>query len=326
VSAFKQILDFPFDNNRLSCVNAAVLLPDLAKLKRPEIADFLVTLLEDPKKHDSIKLWAAQALAEFFPATEFDVVLKKGDQAAELQKQTDLKRVNALLKFVTRKWTPAKDASKGEIEGFRYARRMAIYALADARVPVIEADPNPKAKKLAGAVIQALLPILDKDAYTAAYGDTPEPSLAEKIEAVIAIGRMKVQPNSAYQPDEGIYRVGTALVEVATAYKIDFNRFAGKGAQLKNIPSILPWKRDGRRLQMALADMADSVRNDAARVSAWDNARKLQSAALPLLNAMQAGQANFNAQDLADVVKTLRPSQSTQLFKGISTAQASNGG
>jgi hypothetical protein len=327
VSTFKQVLDLPIDDNRLACLNVALLLPDLARLpaRRPEIADFLVTLLEDDKKSDLIKRWAAEALTEFFPATEFDVVLGKGDAAKEKQKQTDLKRVNALVKFVTRKWTPPKDASKGEIEGFRFVRRKVIEALGKARVPVIEADQ--KTKKIQGDVIQALLPFLDPEAYTKEYGDanTPEPSLAEKIEAAIAISRMKVHPNSAYQPDQGIYRVGTVLAEVADAYKKDYNRFAGRGND--KIAPMLTWRVYAARIRAALAEMVESVRGDALRTTAADNARRLQEKSQQLLDAMQADRArvSFNPQDLADAAKAMRPSSGV-IFKGISTPSASGGG
>jgi hypothetical protein len=311
LSAFKQILDWPFNNNRVSCVNVALLLPDLARLKRPEIADFLVTVLEDPKKHDSIKLYAAQALTEFFPATEF-VFLNKGDKAAEGKKKTEVKRVNALLKFITRKWDPAKDVPKEEVDGFCFVRRTAIRALAEARVPAIEADP--KTQKLEGDVIQALLPILKGEV-------TPEPTLAEKIEAAIAVSRMKVDPNSAYQPDESVYRVGTALVEIAIAYTKDFNKF--KGAK-DGVP-ILPWKIHAKRLQLALGEMYESVKNDSSRTTAAANAAKLQNASQSLLNAMQSHQANFDAKVLADAVNTLRPPESAPLFKGIKAAPTTNG-
>jgi hypothetical protein len=315
VSDFKEVLDLPFENNRLACVNGALLLPELAKLKRPEIADLLVTLLEDPKKHDAIKRWAAEALTEFFPATEFDVVLKRGDKEAERKKQADLKRVNALLGFVKRKWNPSKNVSKEEVEAFRYVRRMTIRALGEARVPVIEADS--KTQKVQGDVIHALVPILTKGAVA------PEPTLPEKIEAAIAISRMRVEPNSAYQPDEGIYRVSTVLAELAVAYNNDYNRFAGGGA-VKSIP-VLPWRYHARRIQLALGEMVDSVKSDPLRTTAAVNARKLQSESQSLLNAMQEWKANFNAQGLADVSKTLRPPASAQIFKDIKTAPASSG-
>jgi len=315
VAVFKQVLDLPIEKNRLSCLNAAILLPDLAKLKHPEIADLLVTLLEDPKKHDAIKIWAAQGLTEFFPAVEFDVVQKKGDKAAEQRKETELKRVNALLKFVTRQWSPDKDTPPREVDAFRYVRRMALKALADARVPAIVADP--KGQKLEGAVAPVFLAILEKGRYS------PEPTLAERIEAAIGICRIQVSATSAYQPNEGIYRVGTLLVEVADRYKNDYNQFGGKGAQVKSVP-ILPWKHHAKRLQVALAELGDSVKGDVLRTDAAENVRKLSNPALQLLGAMQRHEANFSAKDLADVVNTLRP-KSAEVFKGLSAAAAPSG-
>ncbi len=301
---FKEVFDLPAEANRLALLNAALMLPDLARLKQPVIADLLVSLLEDPKKHDSVKLYAAKALAEFFPATEFTFLNQK-NKAAEAKRNVDLRRVNALLAFVMRKW----DESQADKEAFRYVRRVALRALAEARVPAVEVDE--KMKKVSGPAVQAYLAVLKND------GLVPEANIAEKLEAAIGICQMKIDPTvEIYQPQEGIYRVGLFLVELGTFYRTDHNAFAGQG-KIKSAPRY-PWKLSGKRLSSALAEMVAAVKNNPNKLhqDAAERARKLEKAAIPLLVSMQGHTLAYNIKDLAEAVTALRP-ETPQVFRGI---------
>src|SRR5262249_21765181 len=101
VKAFKQVFDLDFNDNRMAVVNAAVMLPHLAKLKHEDIGDFLANIVADEKKHDAVRVHAAKALHEFFPVkafTKFDL----GNKQALERKARDKKRVDALLTLIDR--------------------------------------------------------------------------------------------------------------------------------------------------------------------------------------------------------------------------------
>ena len=50
-----------------SVVHSAALLPILARLKNPYVNEYLITLIEDNKTHDAVRLYALKALKETMP-------------------------------------------------------------------------------------------------------------------------------------------------------------------------------------------------------------------------------------------------------------------
>src|SRR5438105_5010073 len=68
--SFRDVFAREFNSdNRASTLNAALMLPPVAKLKQEDIGDLLVEMLKDKKLHDAVKLFAAKAMREFLPAT-----------------------------------------------------------------------------------------------------------------------------------------------------------------------------------------------------------------------------------------------------------------
>src|SRR5438034_361686 len=117
VKCFKEVFDLEFNDNRMAEVNAAVMLPHLAKLKHEDIGDFLASIVGDEKKHDAVRVHAAIALREYFPAKAFT----KFDQASKgamEKKLRDKQRVDALLKVIDRPMPATTDPY--EIDGLRY--------------------------------------------------------------------------------------------------------------------------------------------------------------------------------------------------------------
>src|SRR5439155_14055972 len=116
---FKDVFSLPFDENRLGCVNAALLLPKLARMEEEEIGDYLAELVKDPKKHDAIKLYALKGLAAYFPAHEWTVAGAPADAA---RKKREIERIKVVMDFLQRKW----DASKADDDAIRFLRREAL--------------------------------------------------------------------------------------------------------------------------------------------------------------------------------------------------------
>src|SRR5262249_30838088 len=208
-----------------------ILLPKLARLEEEEIGDYLAGLVKDPKKHDAIKLWALKGLAAYFPAHEWTVVAPKdrdGKEIPEARKKREVERSNAVIEFLRRNW----ESNHADDDAIRYLRREAIKTLAQAQVPAVEITKD----KAVAPVAKTLLKILEPK-----NGMNPSPSLQEKVEAAIGICQIKVIPNSLYLPDQGIYLVGTFLVEFANEYINDRSSFVGGNSKTRKIPK-LPWK------------------------------------------------------------------------------------
>src|SRR5207249_725537 len=91
------------------------------------------------------------------------------------RKESDLKRVNSLLNFLTRK-TPQNVTPDAE----RFLRRQAIRSLAQTEAPAVEID---KTNKINGPVAYGLLRALarNKEALN------PPPTLNDRLEAAIGI-------------------------------------------------------------------------------------------------------------------------------------------
>src|SRR5262249_52373327 len=133
--AFKAVFDRDFLPNRQGSVNAALMLPALAKLKQEEVGDMLKDLINDPKVHDAIKIHTVRALREFFPVKTLDNADNLKDQKVADKKKRDLERIAALTAFIERKWPTPQD--KQELDAIHYLRREAIISLAAADAPAL---------------------------------------------------------------------------------------------------------------------------------------------------------------------------------------------
>jgi hypothetical protein len=298
VQRFKEVFELEFMPNRVAIVNAAVMLPSAARLKQEEIGDFLTSLINDPKKHDAIRVHALKGLREYFPArayTKLDLNQATTKQLVA-RKDRDIPRVDALLKVIDRPMPPTKDPL--EIDAFRYIRREAVASLADVQVPAITAFA-----KLEAPVALGLVKILAKKV-------TPEPTVHERLEAAIGVCQLKARDIEEYDARIGIYLVGVLLTDLVSEYKKDLINIQQPMKTRK--PTYLPWKVDSRRLEAGLSDMARFT-GTAAGPNA--DAQKLEAAARPILKAMSNGEGIEREQDLRKLVQGLKPKTGTPLFK-----------
>jgi len=303
---FKEVLDLPFNANKHPIVNVAPLLADAARLKSPALGDYLADVVASKDGHDVIKLFAARGLREFFPAACVSEIDEPLEMKKLQRKQTDLKRVNALVGFIERKVPDGM--SQPEADGWRYLRREALASLAQAQVPAVYVS---KGKPIEGPVAPLLLRVLAKNM-------TPEPGLGERLEAAIGICGVKFnekfRPLTEYNPEPGLYLVGRFLVDFANEYNKDTPNIRVKRAPL------LPWRIESRRLELAVKDFANHAKGSAIEKLA----RELESLAQPVLKVTGEGRGNQpdKLPALRQFANTLRPkmppdAKGVPLFKTI---------
>jgi len=296
VQRFKEVFDLDFAANRIAAVNAATMLPTLARLKQEEIADFLTALIADPKKHDAIRVHALKGLRDYFPARAFTRLdlNQPNEKANRERKDRELKRVETLLKVMDRPMPTAKNAppTQEELDGFRFVRKEAVVTLAETQVPALST-----LTKVEGPVALGLVKVLARKL-------DPEPTLKERLEATYGICNLKARDVDGYEPGIGIYLVGKFLVDFVTEYKKDYNnlRQPSKSRQ----PTYFAWKIEAKRLEGALVDLEKNTKSPAAA--------QLLGPARPILQAIYAYEGIEREQDLRGVVERLRPKSKT-LFK-----------
>lgn len=288
VKCFKEVFDLEFNDNRLPVVNAAVMLPQLAKLKHEDIGDFLANIVADEKKHDAVRVHAANALQEFFPVKAF-TKFELGNKQALERKARDKKRVDAMLTLIDRPMLKITDPY--EIDALRYVRRAAVATLAQSQTPAISAlDKN---AKIEGPVALGLIKVLSKKI-------EPEPSLKERIAAAVGVCRFTKYVDE-YDPKIGIYLVGETLIDVVNEYKRDYNNIANKAKDKK--PTTLYWKETAKLFEAALTDLVNNTRGtpNAAAVQALDAATR------PVLKNIYNYDPIDREQQFRDAVQKLRP-------------------
>jgi hypothetical protein len=121
-------------------INVARMLSQLAQFGRPELADALLMLLEDPppRGNDAVRYWALHGLRD---------LLGQADQigAPVVNPERIEKVATALVGFLEKVPSFAQTAPADEIEGYKLLRREAVRALAQVRQPQV----NPKARPAA---------------------------------------------------------------------------------------------------------------------------------------------------------------------------------
>jgi hypothetical protein len=218
-------------------VNAAMILARIGECSVEEVADAYREILEDKKQIDAVKYYALIGLKNQFKASAFQ------DQGFK-NKEREARCALALIDYLKHKPSFSPDSGRDEVEGFRYVRREAVRALGLSRLPGVLKD-----KEIAGRPALELLRVVRKD------GLTPEPSLSEQVEAVIALSELqtKLFPDSkfyaAYEADYAVYHVAQFVVE-----------FAGHYAE-RNRPGQVttPWKLQSARLAQALRSWQDDL-------------------------------------------------------------------
>jgi len=275
--SLREVFKLDFTDNRNAIVNAALMLPPIAKLKQEEIAKLLVELLKDKNQHDAVKLYAVKALAEFSPL-HIATVNSSKKEMEQLDREKD--RLNAILDFMKRTDPLPKD--EGEREAIRYLRREAVTTLATMGVPALSALK--KDGEVKGPVAYELLKVLvkGKDAYD------PPPLLSERVEAALGLCQLKDPLGDLdYDPSLAVCAVGLCFYDFAKEYSEDYVNFVGrkdfKNPAKESKISNLPWRIQSERFKQALSDLVANTKGTPAQA----NAAKLYSEASKMTDTMR---------------------------------------
>jgi hypothetical protein len=325
VKRWHDLFDKDFQEYRYPIVNAAPTLASAAKLKDWTIGDYLTEVVKDhasvkgdktPNKHNVLKLYAMRGLREYFPVTALETTAIVPTEDEKKKMEHHIRYVGALVEFVDRtevrkggdddkKKEAPVTRSEEELGAIRYLRREAIESLAAAQAPVVLANKT----KIEAPIAPTLLRILSPKS-----GLDPAPSLSERVEAAVGICQMKCfNFVDHYQPEVGVYLVGTLLGDFMTASNKDL-------IEAKNTrPPAMLWKVNAKRLEMALLKLKESVKNQPIQKQAdkmADTAREMLKAMQGTKEVLQVDQTQltqFRAQ-----VNELKP-KTTQIFKNVKT-------
>jgi hypothetical protein len=296
--------------NRLLQANVAQLLPKMARLRQEELLSYLLELVNDPTKHDAIRVFALKGLAQALPVRFFDDV-DVGEKKWEKQRERDVPYVDALAGFV--EGTVGAKVKQADENVIRFMRREALESLSSVGIPAVKASNRDG--KLLGAAAPTLLKVLSKK------GLEPEPGLAERIEAAIGLCQMKyVLPSERraiheYQPELAVYLVGRLIHEFGSEYNKEWaNLKPGPGHK----PPSLPWKIHAKRLEYALKDLARNAEDSPLLLHRKEqkavekNAKRLEQMSLPILSNVYSGLQPENLPPFVqELRKTMRPSVKT---------------
>jgi hypothetical protein len=307
VSSMKKVLARDIKTDQATVINAAMMLPTMAKLKQDKVSDYLIELVQDPKTHDVVRLYALKGLKDAMPITiqpGDDLDLK--DAAQNDKRKRDTKLVEALTNYIER---PADVAgmSAEEVDAVRYIRREAIITLAHTGAPAVLAVNKKKKDILQGPVAPTLLKVL------AGRDIKPSPSLQEKIEAALGLCAMKHPNMPEYDPSVPAYLIGRTIVDFVDDYSRDYANIGVVGPTRK-LPYI-GYRTDARRLADALTEFAKNANTPHAKI--------LKDLAQPVLASMTKFNAASpylqaaNSQDLRKQVSASRP-ETGKVFKTLS--------
>jgi hypothetical protein len=304
VASMKEVMTRnPATKDASTAINAAMMLPTMARLKADPIGAYLAELIDnkDGTTHDLVQLYALKSLREFLPIfafyDDYETDGKINLNAVLAKKPHDIKNVDALTKFIERPVNVA-GMTPGQIDAVRYVRREAIITLAQAGAPAVAAIK--KAGKVEGAVAPTLLKVLVKGK----GGLQPPASLHEKIEAALGLCMMKHANMPEYNPEIAAYLIGQTLVEFVGEYNKDLANIVTK----KTLPGHA-FKADANRFLVGLKEFAKNA-------GALDAAVKLNEAA-PLILRKMTNYDPVNDGELRRQVQSLPKSRSP--FKTLKT-------
>ncbi len=318
VNSMKEV----FANNNVKVdgpvvVNAAMMLPMMARLQDGAINDYLIFLIQDEKgTHDVVRHYALKALREVMPIRvqlDTDSTLSKfedfNDASQNARRKYDAKNVNALAGYIEYIERPRKPdtITPGQIEIVRFLRREAIISLAQAGAPAVSALKKPV--KMEGLVAPVLLKVLAGDV-------EPSPSMSEQIEAALGLCAMRYPNMPDYNPEIAHFLIGRTLKKFTTEYNKDLINFAIVGAK-KQVPYLF-WKGEANRLKSGLKQLADnSAKIPAARTSA----EQLEIKFGPIFNSISTYKnvGGERVQDLDEYLPRITPKDS-KVFKNLPKA------
>jgi hypothetical protein len=140
------------------------------------------------------------------------------------------------MDYLNRKPATKEDAAPEELAAIAYVRKEAVAALGWTRFPAQSKRANQKVVIEKPVALQ-LLRVITKD------GLTPEPSLAEQVEAVCSLCKLRWRLCEGYQADYAAYHIGRFLVEFNTRYNAERDE------------KKEPWKIHAARLSQALTNL-----------------------------------------------------------------------
>lgn len=307
--ALRQVLTRDFnDDNRVAMLNAALMLPPIARLKQEDVGDLLVELLKDKKCHDAIKLYAARAMREFFPARILTVDDDPKDAKVNVKFKRDTDRVLALTSFIDRKGpVPADEAER---EAIRFMRREAVASLAQAGAPALAALKKKGVVEIPVAYELLRVLVRGKEGYD------PPPSIAERVEAALGLCHLRDPgANADYDPSVAVYAVGQTFADYATEYQKDYGNIFGR-KDPKNIKEgskipTMPWRVQSERFKQAVKELVVNTKGTPAQA----NAKKLETQ-VNLVATSIAGYASVQSElgQTRKVADALAP-KSGQIYK-----------
>jgi hypothetical protein len=296
----EDVLVLDFLPNRVAVVNGALLLPPIAKLQQEKVGDLLVKLLKDEKTHDVVKLYAAKAMVEFFPAA---IYTERTNPKEKAQFELNRKRVQALVDFMTRPIPERLDP-----EAYCYMRREAGISLARAGVPALSGLNK---SGVEGPVAYELLRVLLKKGENAYK---PPTSLPERVEAALGLCLIKDNPTLPdqlinYDPSMAVYAVGLCFQDCLAKYskqltELQLRKNVKAPTEGSKIPEMA-WRVQNERFKFSLKEMVDNT----AKTPAQANAKRLEKEISRLATIMLNYQAVSDDQerDFRALVETLAP-------------------
>jgi len=285
-------------------VNAGRMLSEVARMGYEGAAEPCLVVLQKPDESDGVKFEALRGLRNLFTIVEDPVlpevsIFSRRDlQQADLNKNKDLERrcIVALCNYVTRKNEIAPDTPAIQIDGLRYVRRDAIRALGHVRMQSVRKNGQFNGPVDARPAL-VLLRVAGRDT------PAPEPSISERVEAIIAFCQLFTDRERDLNVDYAVAQLGQALVELGQY------RLANKDNE------DIPWKERANDLQAALEGWQKHVEKmllpEASTVKGF-----VDTAANELFVPIQRGQEGLgpNPLNLQNWLSTRKP-QSTTLFK-----------
>jgi hypothetical protein len=314
IECLKTVLAIPMDDTtRQYCVNAALLLPSLARCKHEAVGDFLADIVADPKQHALYRYNAVKGLREFFPVYR----VKDGDDLTDKRVQDRraraIKRVDAVIAYINQKWDLPDNPSKEVLDAVHFQRREGIRTLALAGTPAVEVEKTRPAK-VNGPAAVGLLRVLVKG------GLTPPASPSERYEAAIGVCSLDGRPFADYQSPLAVALVGQAILDFTEDYLKDYG-----AVSTKKIP-LLPWKVYADRLEQGLRDFHKlAPRETDAQRKAQDQIKSIfELTNKTLFPAIKGSRSIEPPGELRGLVESLGPTDGP-VFEGV-PATAVKGG
>lgn len=310
-------------------LNAALVLPALAKLGHPETADLLAEILRDDRQTEAVRYWTLPALKELFAQTRQAPPLRlKPDQEERcivalneyLSRPPDFpERIVRLQQAAADEKTrdTVLEEEKKEVAqyeaGLQFARRAAVRALAETRYPAaLKKEGGRQVPDEKGLTALSLVRVAAHDIRSLVSTDAkkskglpPRASLGEQVEAAIGICQLQSALTPEYFPDYAAQHVGRFLVEFATRSNTE------RGEKKE------PWRNYAGRLLAALGDWQADMKKRPAKDPGVKYVNDMIGQATGFLKAVEAG-ADANAAALGDWLRTPPPNKS--LYKGMDKA------